>query len=404
MLRITLVALGALVVGALAGVGIYRTVVPFPHDAVARGVAFEPENAVWLYQHMSEVFPTRHVARAESSEPFPVAEGRLQGFTYTHNGETYGLDAMFDNMETTGLLVLHRGNIVYEQYGRGADAGTLFATYSAVKSITSTLVGFALGDGLIASVEDPLEKYIPDLTGTAYEGVSIRHALQMSSGVLFDTDGAAGEDTVEVLTQTMVLGNKRINEMSASYPRAHAPGTVFNYNTSETQILLWLVKEVTGKQPAKYLEEKMWRRLGMAHDAAWNIDNPGPDGMEIGGAFFNASLRDLARFGLFIEQDGMWNGEQLLPAGWVDEATRIEEPHLSYGEVFEGFDSGYGYQWWVFPDGSFRASGAYGQTIYIDRENDLVVARTSAWPEGYVAASDQESRAAFTALAEFLNR
>ncbi len=402
-MKLIVVGAIALAVGAGAGIYGYTRVVPLPNDAIARGEAFEGDKD-WFFQHASEVYPTRTVARSEVSQPMQVVAGQLDGFTFEYDGSTRTLADMYTDMETSGLIILHRGRIVHESYGRGANAGTRFTTFSLVKSMTSTLVGFTLFDGLIDSVDDPLTKYLPELAGTAYDGVSIKQALQMSSGVLYDPELFQGNmaDTVKFMTDSIVTGNQPAFDIAMTFPRANAPGTDFNYNTAESQILIELVRRVTKRTAAEYLEEKVWRPLGMEHDGAWIIDSPRASGAEIGGAFFNAALRDWARFGQFIEQDGQWNGEQLLPADWVARATVSDASHLMPGQVHPNPNRGYAWHWWTYGDGTFTASGANGQTIYIDDANDIVVARASAWPQGYVMAYDQETFAMYKALAVWL--
>ncbi len=404
MLKNLGIGVGAFLLGAVVSVFAYRAVVPFPHDAVARGEAFETESALWFYQHASEVFPTRTVARSESTEPLPQDKDRLKGFTYQTDGSQKSLDALMTGTEMMGLVILHQGELVYENYKKGAHAGTRFTTFSAVKSITSTLVGAAVEDGLIGSVEDRLDSYIPELQGSAYEGISIRTALQMSSGVRFDYAGGGGPgaDTIAFLTDAVITGKRRANEMAMSYPRAVESDTKFNYNTAETQILLWLVRKVTGKSASAYLEEKIWRPLGMDHDAGWVIDRAGPEGVEIGGAMFNASLRDLARIGLLMAEDGVWNGQRVLPEGWVKEATVPTAPHLTPGTVHPSSGRGYGYQWWTYEGGAFMADGAFGQTIYVDPSTHLVIARTSVWENAWDEKMDLESLSAFRQIAAFL--
>lgn len=400
-----LIGVIALVLGAALGVFAYTRFVPFPNDVVARAQAFEGDRD-YFFQSVTELYPTRTVARAETSAPLPRDEAALDGFTYEHEGRTRTLAELYTDMETSGLIILHEGRIVHESYGRGADAGTQFTTWSLVKSITSTLVGVAVADGKIDSVDDQLVKYLPELAGTAYDGVTIKQALQMSSGIRYDPNIWDGDlaDTVDFMTRSVVTGQRPAFELAIAYKRENEPGTKFNYNTAESQVLIELVRRATGMDAADYLEQTLWRPLGMAHDAAWVLDAPGPEGAEIGGALFNAALRDWARFGLFIEQGGAWNGTQILPADWVDRASVSDETHLKPGIVHPNPNRGYAWHWWTYADGTFTASGANGQTLYIDRENDIVVARSSAWPEGYVRAHDDQSFAMYKALADWFAR
>ncbi len=403
MLKSLSIALVALILGAAMGVFAYTRIVPLPNDAIARGAAFEGDKD-WFFQNASEVYPTRTVARAEASEPLEVVDGLLDGFTFEYESKTRTLADLYTDMETSGLIILHEGRMIHESYGRGADAGTRFTTWSLVKSITSTLVGFTVQDGLVASVDDQLTTYLPDLVGSAYDGVTIKQALQMSSGIRYDPNLWNGDmtDTMHFMTDSVVTGEQRAFDIAKSFKREHQPGTKFNYNTSESQILIELVRNVTGKTAADYLEEKVWRRLGMEHDAGWILDAPGADGAEVGGAFFNAALRDWARFGLFIEQDGNWKGEQLLPNDWVARATVSDDAHIKPGEVHPNHNRGYAWHWWTYADGTFTASGANGQTLYVDQANDIVIARASAWPLGYVREHDDESFAMYKALADWL--
>ncbi|NQY41263.1 MAG: serine hydrolase [Henriciella sp.] len=400
-----LVAIIALVLGALIGVFTYTRFVPPPFDVMARAAAFEGDSD-YFFQNASEIYPTRTVAKAAATEPLPRDEGALDGFTYEYEGTTRTLADLYEDMETSGLVIVHDGNIVHESYGRGASAGTKFTTWSLVKSITSTLVGVAVADGKIDSVDDQLVKYLPEVEGTAYDGVTIKQALQMSSGIKYDPnlwDGVM-DDTIEFMTESVVMGKSPAFDLAIEYKRDNEPGTKFNYNTAESQVLLELIRRATGMDAADYLSEMIWQPLGMEFDGAWIIDNAGQDGAEIGGAFYNSALRDWARFGLFIEQGGAWNGEQILPEDWVDRATVSDEAHLKPGVVHPNPNRGYAWHWWTYADGTFTASGANGQTLYVDRENDIVVARSSAWPEGYVRAYDDQSYAMYKALADWLDQ
>lgn len=399
-----LIGLVALIIGAVIGVFAFTQIVPLPNDVFARAGAFDGDQD-YFFQNASELYPTRTVARSVEAQPLPQTEGKLDGFTFEYNGKTRTLADMYTVMETSGLVILHKGEIIHESYGRGADAGTRFTTWSVVKSITSTLVGLTVADGKVDRVDDQLTKYLPELKGTAYDGVTIKQALQMASGIRYDPKLFQGDmsDTVKFMTDSVVTGKRPTFEIAATFKRENEPGTDFNYNTAESQILLELVRRVTGMNAADYLSEKLWQPLGMEHDAGWILDAPGADGAEVGGAFFNAALRDWARFGLFIEQGGVWNGEQILPADWVDRATVSDEPHIMPGQVHPNPKRGYAWHWWTYDDGTFTASGANGQSVYVDRDNDLVIARASSWPEGYVQAYDDYSFAMHKALATWLS-
>lgn len=399
------VALIAIVAGAAIGVFVYTRFVPPPYDVMARAAVFEQDND-YFFQSASELYPTRTVAKAAVTQPLPRNENALNGFSYEYQGQIKTLADLYQDMETSGLIIVHQGTVLHESYGRGADKGTKFTTWSLVKSMTSTLVGVAVADGKIDSVDDQLSKYLPEVSGTAYDGVTIKQALQMSSGIRYDPDLWDGkmDDTVEFMTKSVVTGKTPAFDLAIEYRRENEPGTVFNYNTAESQVLLELVRRVSGMDAADYFSEKIWQPVGMEFDGAWILDGAGKDGAEMGGAMYNAALRDWARFGVFIQQGGAWNGQQILPMDWVDRATVSDEPFLQPGVVHPNPNRGYAWHWWTYEDGTFTASGANGQTLYIDRENELVVARSSAWPEGYIREHDDQSFALYKALAEWVTR
>jgi CubicO group peptidase (beta-lactamase class C family) len=401
------------IAGACTALGGYYFLGPLPVDAIARIKAFSDDTQKdWLFQHTSELFPTRMIARGAGSAPLardfapPSRQSKLlDDFTFAYEGQTKTLRDLFTDMETSGLIITHKGNIIFEDYARGAASSTRFASFSLVKSFTSSLIGFAIKDGFIATVEDPLTQYLPDLVGTAYDGVRIRHALQMSSGVRFDDDVTERtSDTLNFVIDSAFLGKRRAYDIAKSFPRVAAPGTRYNYNTAESQILLELVRRVTGKTASQYMSEKLWKPLGMAHDATWVIDRPGAEGVEMGGAFFDATLQDWARYGLFIEQGGVWNNQPLLPSDWVEKATQSTELHLLPGKVepHKNWRKGYGWHWWTFADGTFQADGSNGQSIFISQAHDLVITHASAWESDWVKSHDDTWHAFYDALMAWL--
>ena len=264
--------------------------------------------------------------------------------------------------DVAGLIVVKDGVILYERYALGNTPTSRWLSYSVAKSVTSLLVGAAIRDGYIRSVDDVVTDYLPLLRGSAYEGVTIRNLLQMSSGVAWDEDYADREaDINRVPWDTLSL-----YRYVAGLPRAGTPGVTFNYNTAETNLVGTLVRSAVGNNLSTYLSEKIWQPFGMEHDAYWTLSEPG--GGEFGGSSLNATLRDYARVGLFALREGeLPSGERVLPDGWIAESTMP-----SSGAP------GYGYLWWLRARGVFVASGIFGQSIYIDPGNGLVIAQHSA--------------------------
>ncbi|MEN8722128.1 MAG: serine hydrolase [Alphaproteobacteria bacterium] len=402
---------GLLIVILLGAVGLlgYASK-PTYETAMLRGNSFDPswgtaEGSRWGLQHMAELFPARTVHRGGPVSPLGEAPMDLSGFSYEFEGKTHTLDDFHSRNDTQAMIILHKGKVVYETYRHGTGSATRFTSMSVAKSITATLLGIARDEGLITSFEDPIDQYLPTLVGTAYEGVSIKHVLQMSSGVAFNEEYGPDNtsDVADFFTFSLMGNFQSADALAIQYPTGVAPGSKFNYSTAETQVLSALLREVTGMKQADYLTEKLWRPLGMSHDATWLIDKAGPDGDEMGGCCLNAALRDYARLGLLYLNDGMVGDRRILPAGWVGEATVPSDPQVMRGALYEDSPMGYQYQWWAYPGTAYAAEGVFGQFIYIDPAKDIVIAKNSAWPEGWIDAYGAEAGLVFSALGDYLN-
>jgi CubicO group peptidase (beta-lactamase class C family) len=349
-----------------------------------RDTMWRSENYVGALRHFGEIYFARPVKRGDTVSELPRGE-TIESLTYRHDGKEIPIDDYFSRARSTGLIVLKDGKIVYERYLLGADAQSLFTSWSMAKSFTSTLVGFAIGDGLIKSVDDPIDQYVPGLKGSGFEGVPIKAVLQMSSGVDFVEDYDRPESDINTLwASTIQYNTKPVTEFLAKARHGKAPFAAFNYSGLDTLALAALVSTVTKKSLADYLSEKVWQPLGMESDASWNLDGQGADAHEIAFCCLNATLRDYARFGQFLLGDGRSGGKPLLPAGWVTEATHPDRPQVMPGKLHEGWTLGYQYQWWVFPEGAdslggFTAQGINGQFLYVNPEEKLVIVATNAW-------------------------
>jgi CubicO group peptidase (beta-lactamase class C family) len=367
-----------------------------------RGSMWQDPYMIGSFRYWDEIYPVRVVPRSGPVSELPRAADpiRLEGFQL--DGETHGLEAYFARARTTGLLVLKDGVAVYERYLLGADAGSQFASMSVAKSVVSTLVGFAIADGLIAGVDRPITDYLPELEGTGYDGVPIKAVLQMSSGVAFSEDyDSPSSDFMRLWYDVLDYQKVRLDDAVAAAKPGVAPFAEFNYKGIDTAALGWLVQRVTGKTLADYLAEKLWGPLGMEADAEWGVEDRRPGATEIAFCCLNATLRDYARFGLFMAQKGNWQGRQLLPAAWIEEATHPDRPQVAPGKLYEDYALGYQYQWWTFPgpDGVFTAQGVNGQFIYVNPAKRLVIAMTSAWPDFWDDGLESETYALFDAIA-----
>ncbi len=349
----------------------------YPHAAEPIGTvrqiydaALTPEIAVNTFRNIDRLFSTRTVPHASQPLPLPPAATQLSGVSFSDRGKRYDLEAYLDLNRVAGLLVLKNGRITMERYRFGNSARTRWMSMSVAKSITSTLIGAALRQGYIASLSDSVTRYVPSLAGSAYEGVSVRDVLMMSSGVRWNetyTDPRSDRRRLLEAQISQVPGSAMA--VMRALPRAAAPGTVNNYSTGETQVAAEILRRAVGRPLATYLSERIWSRLGMEADANWWLDSP--DGVEIGGSGFSATLRDYGRFGLFLQKGGVAGGETILPDGWIGEAT-------SPKTLRNGAPLDYGYLWWPGQGGAYAAEGIYGQWLYINPAAHVVIVVWSA--------------------------
>ncbi|MGJ8592292.1 MAG: serine hydrolase domain-containing protein [Aquaticitalea sp.] len=281
------------------------------------------------------------------------------------------LEDFLKEQHVAGFLVLHNGTIRMERYALEHSETNLWSSLSVAKSVTSTLVGAAIKDGYIKSLDDFVTAYIADLKGSAYDSVRIRHLLTMTSGVRWnenytDPDG----DIAKFETHAIEPGMNATVSYMRTLPAESEPGKKFNYSTGETHLLGTLVSEATQQSLSQYLSSKIWQPYGMEQTANWRLDRTG---QEMAGCCLQMPLRDFARFGQFVLNDGHINGISIVPDGWFETATEIQIPLWPGG--------GYGYGWWIFDSNSFKALGIHGQMIHIDTKRNLVIAINSAWPE-----------------------
>lgn len=352
------------------------------------------------FRHWAEIFPVRIVPHSGLVSPLPKAAEAVAPTEASLDGTTFAIEDYFARARTTGVVVLKDGQIVYERYMQGADERSQFTSMSVSKSIVSTLLGFAIADGLVSGVERPVTDYLPELKGTGYDGVPIKAVLQMSSGVDFHEEYEDQSDFLDMWEEVVHYQKVPLAEYVKRARRGEAPYTRFNYASLDTVIIGLLVSRVTGKTLSEYLTEKLWAPLGMEADASWGIDDRRANASEVSFCCFNATLRDYARFGLFMAQKGMWQGKQLLPAAWIDEATHPDRAQVAPGRLYQDYALGYQYQWWTFPgpDGAFTAQGVHGQFLYVNPAAHIVIVMMAAWPGFWDDALEMQTYAVFDAL------
>jgi CubicO group peptidase (beta-lactamase class C family) len=289
------------------------------------------------------------------------------------------LDDFLDAHRNTGLLILKGDKILAERYQYGRTAGHRFASASVAKTVLGMLVGIALSENHIKSLDDRADHYVPELKGHPYGDTSIRDLLTMSSGIRFTENYGGRDDASKLVANTLRQQTLGGADTVLEFKQREAPaGTRFRYASADSQVL-GLVLIAAVKQPlADYLSEKLWQPMGAEANATWLLDK---GGYETGYCCINATLRDYARFGMLLANYGALDGRQIIPAEWVRAATSAQAPHLRVGTATP--NNGYGYQTWIThrTEPRFAALGIHGQAIYIDPLSKLVVVHTAAWSD-----------------------
>ena len=328
--------------------------------------------------NMDEIFYTSDPI-APSDDPYIFEEDLIElPETFTFEGKEKNLKEALDYFCTDGLLILHNDKILYENYWNGNDQYSKHISWSVAKSFLSALIGIAVQDGLIESLDDPATKYLPDFAGTGYEGIKIKNILQMSSGVSFNEDYADPNSDINKFGRAAARGTS-FRDFAKTLEYGREQGTYNHYVSIDTQVLAMILESVTGMTVRDYLSEKIWTKIGMESDAYYITDKAGFD-MALGG--LNATLRDYSKFGYLYLNNGNWFGEQIVPKDWVIASHSPDAPHLmpNAGENLSSSEWGYGYQWWVpgNPATDYTAHGVYNQFIYIDPISEVVIAKTSS--------------------------
>ena len=335
---------------------------------------------------METLFRVKVIKRGSRVHPLPRAATSIDP-TFSYGGKTFTVDQYMAAYNASGVLVIKDGRILLERYAMGRKPQDRWTSFSVAKSVTSTLVGAAIQEGRIRSINDPVTDYIPELKGSGYDGVTVRQLLMMSSGVKWNEDYADPKSDVAVAGS--VVEDPKVNPI-VSYmrrlPRANPPGAKFNYNTGETDLVGVLVSRAVGKPLAQYASEKLWKPYGMERDGIWVTDL---GGHERGGCCMSMTLRDYGRVGQFILDGGKAEGKQVVPDWWVGQATT---PQLTSGTR----ERGYGYFWWMPDSGAYEARGIFGQSITTFRDERLIIVVNSAWP---VAGSRELAAARYAFIA-----
>jgi len=341
-----------------------------------------PRINAFTFRDTKAVFEFRDVPRGGPVLPL----SRAGGFAMprdTFGGADLDYDAFAERTFTNAFLVIRDGKILFEDYRNRSDAATHFISFSMAKSITSTLIGIALDKGQIRSLDDRASDYVPELKGTGYDGVSLRHILQMRSGTTYEERYDFGEHpslAARVHNQAIVRNLSRFADFTACLKNANPPGSTFNYATMDTAVLGWVLERATHRKLADFTRETLWQPLGAEADAWWLADGVPGIGRELSGMGYNATLRDFGRLGLLWLNKGRSGTTQIVSSRYVEQATAM----IPFAAGTPGSFKGYGFQFWKVDDepGAFAAVGLAGQFIYVHPQTNTVIVKLSYYPPG----------------------
>jgi CubicO group peptidase (beta-lactamase class C family) len=334
---------------------------------------FDERVRVGSFSHLDEIFPHNTLQKSAKPSPLPKAAG-APAIGYRFEDREYSLDDFLAHQRVTGFMLIHNGEVIAERYQYARAPENRFVSHSMAKSIVSIAVGMALSEGKIASLDDKVAKYVPELAGHAYGESAIRNILRMGSGVKFSEVYDGNDDLTRFLR--IRVAQDSITALNAFDDREAEQGTRFHYASSETVVLTVLLRAVTGMTLSEYLTPRLWQAMGAESDATWLRST---DGTEAGYGAFNATLRDYARLGMLLANDGALGGKQIIPKDYLLEATDWHRQPDAFGPQRATPFFGYGYQFWTFPGEKrrFALLGVHGQAIFVDPELKLVMVVTA---------------------------
>lgn len=345
-----------------------------------------PDQQVYGFPRLAELYPTRSIKGQEVPLQLPIRLSNLDAFSYSYAEQIHTVDSHMQSERTAGLLVIQNGEIKVERYGLEHHANAPWVSFSVTKSVVSMLFGAAVKDGYIASIDDPVSDYLPVFEDSPYADVSIKHILQMASGVAWNEDYADPASNIVNLPGEEMAGFKYMRNL----PRVAKPGTVFNYNTGETNIAGAILRKAVGKNLSDYASEKVFLPGGISNTANWLLG--APNGNEFAGCCISANLRDYGRIGLFALQNSQASSPSSpLAPNWMQQSTTPSP----------GYD-GYGFFWWLTDSGVYSAQGVFGQFIFVDANRDLVIVLQSAWPEAWNTDLENRALSFIGALADYI--
>ena len=354
---------------------------------------YENFNRFYEFINSSTILP--------SPTPAKLITGKAEALpaSFIYNKKEINTQSFLERTDTSALLVLHDGKIQFEEYWLTGGETVQWLSMSVAKSFISALIGIAIYQGHISSIEEPISDYVPELKNSPYNNVRIKDVLQMSSGASWNEDYSDPDSDINRWSKIFALGGS-FDEFITTLKHDFKPGSLNHYNSMDTQALGMLLTKATGTSITNYMTEMLWHQIGAEHESYWLLDS---EGIEMAFAGLNATARDYAKFGELYRLGGKFNGKQIVPASWVQNSITPDAPHLMPGDnQLSDYPMGYGYQWWI-PEGNneeFMASGVYNQFIYVAPKSSMVIVKLSA-NSAYGASENTGEESELEAL-EFL--
>jgi CubicO group peptidase (beta-lactamase class C family) len=340
------------------------------------GSLFAGEEQYQNFNRVYKFFPTTTLSPSSNPMVFQLGEPIDLPANFVYEGKMLSVDEYLSRTDTAALLIIQNGEIKYENYWLTGGRDVHWFSFSMAKSFISALIGIAIDQQYIKSIEDKITDYVPQLKNSAYDNVRIKDILQMSSGASWNEDYGDPNSDINRSARIFAMGGS-LDEFTSSLQKELEPGSFNRYNSTDTQALGMLLREATGISISEYMQKMLWAPMGAEKNGYWIIDS---DNMEMAYAGFMATARDYAKLGELYRLGGNINNKQIIPSDWVASSTKPDAPHLMPGDnPLSDFPIGYGYQWWI-PDssGDFSAIGVYNQFVYVSPENNTVIVKLSA--------------------------
>jgi CubicO group peptidase (beta-lactamase class C family) len=363
-------------------------------DPVPSILVWTQKQQLERYPAIEKVYAVGTIKKGDKVRELPMAATQINP-KVKFGGKSSTIDAFMKDNRISGVIAIKDGTVILEKYALGRKPTDRWTSFSVAKSVTATLIGAAVKDGYITSIYDPITKYIPELKGSAYEDVSLRRVMTMTSGVKWNENYADPKsDVSRAGTMPWKGGLNPLVEYMSKLPREAAPGTKWVYKTGETDLAgIALGRALAGKTLSQYASEKLWAPYGMDQDAIWMLDKAGH---ERGGCCMSMTLRDYGRIGQFMLGGGVIDGKSILPDGWVEDATSNQLPKSAREK-----GQSYGYFWWPRADGEgYTAQGIFGQGIAVFPEDNLVIAFNSAMVKASDRTQGQKQQALVNTIRE----